>query len=139
MSLFGEFAEQAIGAAIGGQGNTQQNQVVQALLQAISNHQGGLPGLLQEFESAGLAQHVASWIGNGENLPISADQLHQVLGSSAVSGIAAKLGIDPNQTAALAAQVLPLLVDKLTPAGAVTAEHSSAEGLLALAGQFFKS
>ena len=140
MSLFGDIAEKAVSEALGGaSGNASQGQVVQELLQHISNTPGGLSGLLGQFESAGLAEHVASWIGGGQNLPISADQIHQVLGSAAVRGIAAKLGVDPDQFATQAAQVLPELVSRLTPGGEVTAEHNSPQGLLGLAGQLLGS
>jgi uncharacterized protein YidB (DUF937 family) len=85
---------------------------------AIERH-GGLPGLVSQFEQQGLGAVVHSWVGTGPNLPISADQLHQVLGSAAVTQMAAKFGINPQDLLQKLTQVLPQAVDKMTPAGVV--------------------
>jgi len=86
---------------------------------------GGVQGLLNKFTQAGHGDKVASWIGTGENQPIAPDQVQQVVGSEQINAIAAKLGVDPAQAAALLAKFLPNVVDKLTPNGAVDAasEH----------------
>ncbi|WP_206389755.1 YidB family protein [Amnimonas aquatica] len=86
-------------------------------VQALISEQGGLQGLVQKLQSGGLGEQVKSWIGSGQNLPISAEQIQQVLGSPQVAAIAGKLGIDPQQAAAQVAQFLPGLIDKLTPNG----------------------
>lgn len=86
-------------------------------LLANDGEQGGLQGLVDKFNSAGLGETVQSWIGSGANLPISAEQLQSVLGSEAVAGMAAKLGVDPAQASSTLAQLLPGLVDRLTPQG----------------------
>lgn len=96
--------------------NPQLIQVVTGMLSNNGDH-GGLGGLVGKFEQAGLGNVVSSWVGSGQNQPISADQLTKVLGSDALSGIAAKLGVDPSEAAGQLAQVLPGLVDHLTPAG----------------------
>lgn len=96
--------------------NPQLIQVVAGMLSNNGDH-GGLGGLVEKFEQAGLGNVVSSWVGSGQNQPISADQLSNVLGSDALSGIAAKLGVDPSEAAGQLAQVLPGLVDHLTPAG----------------------
>lgn len=85
---------------------------------AIERH-GGLPGLVSQFEQQGLGGVVHSWIGNGPNQAISADQLHQVLGSAAVQQMAAKFGINPQVLLQQLSQVLPQAVDKMTPTGTV--------------------
>jgi uncharacterized protein YidB (DUF937 family) len=85
---------------------------------AIERH-GGLPGLVSQFEQQGLGGVVHSWIGTGPNQPINAGQLQQVLGSSAVTQMAAKFGINPQELLQKLTQVLPQAVDKMTPAGVV--------------------
>src|SRR5450631_661194 len=85
---------------------------------AIERH-GGLPGLVSQFEQQGLGGGVHSWIGAGPNQPISTDQLHQVLGSAAVTQMAAKFGINPQDLLQKLTQVLPQAVDGMTPAGAI--------------------
>ena len=56
---------------------------------------GNLQGLADQLQSGGLGAEVQSWIGAGKNLPISADQLKEVLGSDQVKQIAQHFGIDP--------------------------------------------
>ena len=90
------------------------------LLNYINSPQvGGISGLQQMFEQKGLGGLVASWIGTGQNLPISADQLQNVLHSDALQNIAAKTGMDPSQLTSVLSQMLPHVVDKLTPNGQV--------------------
>jgi uncharacterized protein YidB (DUF937 family) len=84
----------------------------------IERH-GGLPALVSQFEQQGLGAVVHSWIGSGPNQPISAEQLRQVLGSSAVTQMAAKFGINPQELLQKLTQVLPQTVDRMTPAGAI--------------------
>jgi uncharacterized protein YidB (DUF937 family) len=86
-------------------------------LLANNGDMGGLGGLAQKFQQAGMGDVIASWIGKGENLPISADQISSILGSGAIGDIASKLGIDPTQASGQLAQMLPGLIDKLTPHG----------------------
>jgi uncharacterized protein YidB (DUF937 family) len=78
---------------------------------------GGLEGLVSKFQQAGLGDVIGSWIGSGANQAISADQLTNVLGSDALAGMASKLGLDQGDVAGQLSQLLPGLVDKLTPAG----------------------
>ena len=90
----------------------------------IEKH-GGVQGLVTELEQKGLGPAVQSWVGNGENLPITADQIHQALGSDTVKALAAKAGISPEELAAKLAQILPSTVDKMTPGGTVPEENAS--------------
>lgn len=101
---------------LGGQG--QQGQLAQVVMSMVQS-KGGLSGLLQQFQSAGLQQQVASWVGTGKNLPISPDQISQVLGKDALAGMAQKLGMNTQQVSGGLAEVLPQVVDKLTPNGAI--------------------
>ena len=96
--------------------NPQLLQELTGLLGNDGSH-GGLGGLMDKFQQAGLGHLMSSWVGSGQNLPVSADQLNQVLGSDAVAGIASKLGIDPQQAAGQLSQLLPGLIDHLTPQG----------------------
>ncbi|MFZ2217707.1 MAG: YidB family protein [Rhodoferax sp.] len=90
-------------------------------LLANNGEAGGLDGLVEKFKQAGMADQVNSWIGNGQNLPISAEQISQILGSDVVRTVAAKLGIDPDQAAQQLSALLPGLIDKLTPHGEMPA------------------
>jgi uncharacterized protein YidB (DUF937 family) len=91
------------------------NSLASGLLQMIQNQPGGLQGLVQSFHDKGMGGLVSSW----PVPPISGDQVHQVLGTDQVKALAAKAGIAPDVAGAAIAQILPGLVDKLTPNGSV--------------------
>jgi uncharacterized protein YidB (DUF937 family) len=79
--------------------------------------QGGLNAIVAKLEQAGFGEQVKSWIGTGQNLPITADQVRQVLGSDAVRQLAAKYNITVDQIAEVLAHQLPLAVDHASPDG----------------------
>jgi uncharacterized protein YidB (DUF937 family) len=89
------------------------------LVNGLIEKHGGVQGIVAQMESQGLGNTVKSWVGTGANLPISADQVHAAFGSDMISGLAAKLGLSPQELAQKLAQVLPQVVDKLTPNGVV--------------------
>ena len=62
-----------------------------------SSGSGGIDGLVKTFNENGLGEVMSSWIGKGENLPISPEQIQQVLGSGQVQQIAEKLGVSPDE------------------------------------------
>ncbi|RZJ62103.1 MAG: DUF937 domain-containing protein [Acidovorax sp.] len=112
------------GGAAGGLGGlislaAQNPQLIQVVMSLISNDGpvGGLPGLMAKFQQAGLGNVIASWLGSGPNQAISGEQLSQVLGSGPLSQIAAQLGVGSGAAAGQLAQVLPGLVDHLSPQG----------------------
>lgn len=93
--------------------------VIPAVLgQVLGNGgQGGLSAIVAKLEQAGLGEQVKSWIGTGQNLPITAEQLQQVLGSDTVKQLAAKFGIPIDQLSEVLAQQLPAAVDHASPDG----------------------
>ena len=80
---------------------------------------GGLSGLVEKFTQGGLGEQVASWVSTGKNLPVSADQIQSALSSTGLHDIAAKFGINTTDMAAQLSNLLPQVVDKLTPDGKV--------------------
>lgn len=91
--------------------------LLEAVMQLIQNQPGGLAGLVQSFQQGGLAEIVNSWVATGQNLPVSGQQLASVLGSGPLQGMAAQLGLSPDQVAGSLADLLPQVVDQLTPNG----------------------
>ena len=89
------------------------------------NQGRGLSELVSTFQQKGLAGIVNSWVGTGANLPINADQIEQALGQERVQQIAAKLGMDPEMLKGQLAQVLPSVVDTLTPNGKIQNQEAS--------------
>lgn len=96
---------------------------------------GGLAGLVQSFRDKGLGDLVSSWVGAGQNSPVSSEQIQSALGSERLKQLAAKVGIAPETAASGLALVLPKLIDKLTPDGKVP----EAEGLQGQGLNFVKS
>jgi uncharacterized protein YidB (DUF937 family) len=80
---------------------------------------GGLEGVLGKFRQGGMAQQADSWVSTGQNMNISADQLQQVFGSSTISDLAAQLGMSEGQASSTMAQLLPDVINRLTPEGQV--------------------
>jgi uncharacterized protein YidB (DUF937 family) len=112
--------QQAQGGLGGILGSVMQNpQMMNAITGMLSNDggQGGLAGMMQKFQQAGMGDVVNSWVGNGDNMPISADQIGQVLGNDTLSGLAQQMGIDPSQAAGQLSQSLPDIINALTPGG----------------------
>ncbi|CAJ9513049.1 Uncharacterized protein conserved in bacteria [Burkholderia pseudomallei] len=109
-----------VGGLIGGQGGNQ-NALVSAALEFINNQPGGLNGLIEKFNAGGAGSIIGSWIGTGENQPISPETLQNVLGSDTICALAQKVGIDPQQASGILAQVLPHVVNGATPNGEVPA------------------
>lgn len=86
-------------------------------VQDLIESQGGVQGLTQKLGAGGLGDMAASWIGKGGNMPISAEQIENVLGSGPIGDFAKRLGVSPQQAAGVIAMALPMVIDKLTPDG----------------------
>jgi uncharacterized protein YidB (DUF937 family) len=101
-----------------------QNPLVSHLLSMFGggNQTQGLSGLISSFQQKGLGGLVNSWVGTGENQPISPDQVEQGLGQEKIQQISGKLGMDPGTVKTKLAEVLPGVVDKMTPNGKVEQE-----------------
>jgi len=80
---------------------------------------GGLAGLVARMQQGGLGEVADSWVGTGQNLPISPDQLGSVLGGENIGNLAGQLGMNQGDLLGQLTQVLPQLVDKLTPQGQI--------------------
>jgi len=118
MGLLDNLESMAMGKVAG------SNSEAAGILEMIQNHPGGVNGLVQAFHDNGMGGLVNSWIGSGTNQSISPEQIQQVLGSGPVQALAAKLGVSPEQASSTLSQLLPTVMDKLTPNGQVPA-HSN--------------
>ena len=78
---------------------------------------GGIQGVVAEFEKTVFGQQAKSWVGTGPNLPISAEQIKQALGSEKVKDMAAKFGVPMDKVTDMLAKYVPTAVDKATPDG----------------------
>jgi uncharacterized protein YidB (DUF937 family) len=117
--------DSVVGMLAGGQGGAGGGNA--ALLNAVvgmlangggqGGQGGGLGAILAQAQQAGLGDVVSSWIGHGQNMPISADQVSSVLGSDTVANLAKQLGMSHGEASSQISQMLPDLVDRLTPHG----------------------
>jgi uncharacterized protein YidB (DUF937 family) len=107
---------QVLGSALGGGGSGA------GMGGGMGSGMGGLGALLEQLQRGGLGEQAASWVGRGENLPISADQLSQVLGGDTLGKLAQQLGMGQGEVAGQLSQMLPEVVDRLTPDGQLPAD-----------------
>ena len=130
--------DQLVGTFAGGQSGGN-NALLETVLRMVNDPQnGGLQGLIQTFQQGGLGEIVNSWVSQGQNLPISAEQIQSVLGGSSLSSIASQLGVSQEQASGSLASMLPQLIDSLTPNGNVPQSGDlMAQGMELLKGKFF--
>lgn len=120
MGLLDSVLGNLLGGA-GARGGGGQAELLNLVLRMLGNDsaQGGLGGLVSQFQRSGLGDQVASWISTGQNLPVSPDQLRGALGDDVVGGFARQLGSSQNDVLGQLAELLPQVVDRLTPQGQV--------------------
>ena len=128
MGLF----DSILGAVSGKSDASGEANPLMGILGGFLAQSGGLQGLANKFAQSGQGNAFQSWVGMGENEPISSNQIQNVLGSEQVNAIATRMGVDPGIASTFLAEYLPKIVDKLTPAGKIdpTADHQ--QGLTAL-------
>ena len=105
-----------LGGAQGQGGRADLLKLVLGLL-AGDGQGGGLAGLVRNFQQAGLGEQMNSWIGSGQNLPVSGEQLGQVFGAEQMSQMAERMGLSTGDLGAQLSQLLPQAVDRRTPGG----------------------
>jgi uncharacterized protein YidB (DUF937 family) len=123
-SMMGAAGQAAMGALQGhGHNAGAQGTDAMGMVGALLQQSGGLSGLLDKFHAQGLGEAAQSWVGTGANQPVSGEQVSQALGADTLQNLVAQFGGNSPQLAQLVAQVLPLVVDKLTPHGNVPADN----------------
>ncbi len=137
MGFLDEMAKGVLGKVLGG--GTSQNPLMDIVFGLISNPQtGGLQGLIQTFKEKGLGDAVSSWISTGENQPVSGGQIQNALGGNFIQQIAEKLGSSGSEVSGGLANLLPEIIDKLTPNGNLPESDQLNQGLESLKQKFFK-
>jgi uncharacterized protein YidB (DUF937 family) len=126
--------DQVIGALGQQSGGSGQNQMLNLVMPLINSQPGGLQGLIERFMQAGLGQQAQSWVSTGQNLPISPEQLLKVLSGSQLQQLTQRAGLSDADAAGGLADLLPKVVDQLTPDGAIQNETVE-QGLSALRGK----
>ncbi|ASL98266.1 MULTISPECIES: YidB family protein [Serratia] len=129
MGLF----DSVLGNILGGGANGKGIDYI-AIMQWVEQ-QGGLQAILDKFRQGQFGDIVGSWLGNGENQPITGDHVQQALGSDAINQLAEKLGIDPAQASSTIAQFLPTVTDAASPNGEVQQDSNELGDMV---GKLFK-
>jgi uncharacterized protein YidB (DUF937 family) len=113
-------------AALGnlGGGNQAGRANILGAVMSFIQQNGGLPAVLNMLQSNGLGQQADSWVGTGANASVSADQMTQAFGNAGLGDLAAQLGTSHGQAGSILSQVLPELVNHLTPSGQVPDDHN---------------
>ena len=117
MGLLDDILKSVTGSTQTGEGS--HSSLAAAALSMLCNRSGGISGLAQQFSAQGLDGIISSWIGTGQNMPISGEQLQNVLGHEQIQGLASQAGVSPEAAKSGLAQILPVLIDRLTPNGDV--------------------
>lgn len=130
--------DDVLGAVSGGNAANQTGSNMMAVVEGLLNNPqtGGLAGLVQSFESAGLGHIVQSWIGTGDNLSVTGSQIAQGLGGNQLGALASQFGLQQGDMANMLAQVLPQMIDRLTPNGALPQQTDIAGSLPGLLKRF---
>ncbi|NOU22477.1 MAG: LysM peptidoglycan-binding domain-containing protein [Methyloglobulus sp.] len=123
MSLFDSLVQTALQSALGGNAESQTQNLVKGVVGMLTNNAGGISGLVDKFKQSGLGDVATSWVGTGENKPVSPQQLEEALGAGKVAELAKEAGIPADKGAEVLSQVLPTVVDKMTPDGVIPEEH----------------
>ena len=80
---------------------------------------GDLQGVVNQLQASGLGPQVQSWLGGGQNLPVTAQQIEAALGSDQVKQLAQHFGVDPGSALNMLAQHLPTVLGQAAQSGAV--------------------
>lgn len=134
MSFLNDLAGKA--ASVLGGASGEQSGLAGSIIGMLTDQgSGGLAGLVQSFQQKGLGDIISSWVSTGQNLPISPDQIREGLGSETVQNLAVKAGLAPEELSSQLSNLLPGIVDKLTPDGSLP----DTDGLLAKGMDFLRN
>jgi uncharacterized protein YidB (DUF937 family) len=78
---------------------------------------GGMGAVLDRFRQKGMGAQAQSWMSTGANEPIDEQSVQQVVGPEELRQMAQRLGVPEQEVAQAFAEIVPELVDHLTPQG----------------------
>ncbi len=114
MSLFGQ-----LGSMLESVAGQAASQALPGILSSVLGNTkfGNLQGLVEQLQAGGLQQQVQSWLGNGANLPVTAEQLRSALSDTQLQQLAQQFGLPLDQVLDTLAKQLPGVVDAASPNG----------------------
>lgn len=130
MGLLDGLLGNLMGGQQSGAGNPLLQIAMQLLQQQSQSSTGTLDGLMDAFRKAGLGEQLNSWISTGQNLPVDSAQITDALGGDKIADIARQLGMSQGEVSGGLADLLPQLIDKITPNGQVPDNHNMLQDAL---------
>ena len=124
--LFGQIIQGVMGGGQQGGGSAISG-ILQQVMSVTDGDKQGIPAIISKFESAGLGQKVQSWIGTGQNAPVSSDQVGQAFSQDQLQDWANQAGTTTDKMKDVLAQALPHVVDHMTPEGQVPAQTQTSD------------
>ena len=103
-----------------------QGDVLITAAMAMLEKAGGIQGVMEKIQKSGMGDIVASWVGTGQNESITPDQITQALGQENIQVITKQVNIPVEQSGNLLSELLPALIDRLTPDGQVPDQNQMA-------------
>jgi uncharacterized protein YidB (DUF937 family) len=110
------------GPARGGGGRTALLMMVLPLAMRWVQQNGGIGAVLERFRGQGMARHTQSWVSTGENQPLDEQSVQQVVGQDELAQMAQRLGVPQQEVAQAFAEIMPEMVNQLSPQGEVPSE-----------------
>jgi uncharacterized protein YidB (DUF937 family) len=100
-----------------------------ASLQKMFTSNGGLQGMTSKLTKSGLGKQVQSWIGDGENQPVSGHQVQQAMDPNELHKVAQNAGMSDEEASDQIAKAMPEMVNQATPQGQIPQQDPFAKGL----------
>ncbi len=126
MSLLDGILSEVLKSALGGNVNPQQQQHLPDIFGQIlkGTDLGSIGGILKQLQGAGLDRQIGSWLGNGQNLPVTPTQIREALGNEQIRELATKMGLPVDEVLKLLTQFFPEAVNQASPDGKLDEQHA---------------
>lgn len=114
----------SLGGGQGGEGSQGGQGGQEGGLAAVSKllaSNGGIQGIVSKLSQNGMGQHAQSWVGQGENHPVSGEQIQGALDPKSMHEFSQQTGMPAEQASSHVAQILPHMMDRATPQGEMPA------------------
>ena len=126
MGLLDGILGEVLKGALNGNVNQQQQQHLPDIFREVlkGTDLGSIGGLLKQLQGGGLERQIGSWLGNGQNLPVTPSQIREALGNEQIREIATKMGLPVDEVLKLLTQFFPEAVNQASPDGELQNQHA---------------
>jgi uncharacterized protein YidB (DUF937 family) len=126
MGLLDGILGEVLKGALNGNVDQQQQQHLPDIFGEVlkGTDLGSIGGLLKQLQEGGLERQIGSWLGNGQNLPVTPSQIRDALGNEQIREIATKMGLPVDEVLKLLTQFFPEAVNEASPDGELQEQHA---------------